>query len=255
MPAHNFKSILITGGSSGIGLAVARELATPGVSITITGQNEARLQAAKGLISETGAIVKAVNVDVSDADAMSTLINEADHTVPLDLVIANAGISAGNDQSVPPHNQIRRIISVNVIGVMNTVLPAMDLMAARGSGRIAIVSSIAGLRGLPTAPAYSASKVAVKAWGDAIRPGLRASGVGLSIIYPGFVISRITDQNTFPMPFLMPAEKAASFIVKQLVKGKASIAFPWPMVLMMRVMSMLPGPIFDWLMAKGPKKL
>lgn len=255
MSEHAFKSILITGGSSGIGLALARELAAPGISITITGRDSQRLQNAREAISNTGAEVEALEIDVADADAMRDLIISVDERAPIDLVVANAGISGGGDTSEPAHDQVRRIISVNVLGVMNTVLPASDILAARQSGRIAIVSSVAGLRGLPTAPAYSASKVAVKAWGDAIRPGLKDSGVGLSVIYPGFVISRITDQNTFPMPFLMPAEKAARIIARGLAKGKNTIAFPWPMVLMMRTLAVLPGPIFDWMMAKGPKKV
>ncbi|MDA8637352.1 SDR family NAD(P)-dependent oxidoreductase [Rhodospirillales bacterium] len=255
MTSSSFQSVLITGGSSGIGLAVAKELAAPGVFITITGRDTDRLSQVSSELSERGANVISTQCDVTDSLAMKNLTIDADARAPLDLVIANAGISGGGAPSQSHHDKARSIMQTNVLGVMNTVQPATDLMTSRKVGRIAIVSSLAGFRGLPTAPAYSASKVAVKAWGDAIRPGLRENGVGLSMIYPGFVKSRITDQNDFPMPFFMPAEQAAKIIVSGLMKGKDSIAFPWPTVLMMKMLSALPASIFDRIMAKGPKKI
>ena len=255
METSPFRSVLITGGSSGIGLAVAKELASPGVSLTITGRDSERLAHAETVLSTCGASVHLSQDDVADPGAMEKLISEADSRLPLDLVIANAGISGGAATSSSAQDQARNIMSTNVIGVMNTIQPAAEKMAARKSGQIAIVSSLAGFRGLPTAPVYSASKVAVKAWGDAIRPGLRENGIGLSLIYPGFVKSRITDQNDFPMPFMMSAEKAAKIIVRGLSNRKDSIAFPWPMVLMMRMLSALPASIFDRVMVKGPKKI
>lgn len=255
MIKSSFRSVLITGGSSGIGLAVARELAGPSVFMTITGRDETRLAHVADELSQTGASVVTTVCDVTDSDAMEKLINEADTRAPLDLVIANAGISGSRTSSNADHEKARSIMMTNVIGVMNTVHPVIDKMAKQKTGQIAIVCSLAGFRGLPTAPVYSASKVAVKAWGDGIRPALRENGIGLSLIYPGFVKSRITDQNDFPMPFFMPAEHAAKIIVRGLMKGKGSIAFPWPMVLITKLLSTLPAPIFDRIMAKGPKKI
>jgi len=250
-----FHSILITGGSSGIGFAIAKELAGSGVFLTVTGRDEERLNQIGNALSQMGADVITRACDVTDSVAMQNLIDEAEARAPLDLVIANAGISGGSSATLSAQEQARHIMQTNVIGVMNTVQPAIECMSARKQGHIAIVSSLAGLRGLPTAPAYSASKVAVKAWGDAIRPGLRTDGLGLSVIYPGFVKSRITDQNDFPMPFFMPAERAAKIIVKGLECGKASISFPWQMALMMKLLAMLPATIFDRIMVKGPKKI
>ena len=254
MTKSSFKSVLITGASSGIGAALAMELAAPGVAITITGRDPQRLQDVKKSIELKGAVVDARAIDVTDITAMSVLIADIELTNPLDLVIANAGISSSAGAADGDGVTTREVFAVNLAGVLNTVLPATTAMRIRGRGRIAIVSSIAGFRGLPTAPAYSASKIAVKAWGEAIRPQLSKDGIGLSMIYPGFVESRITDTNTFSMPLIMPAQRAAHIIVKGLHLGKRTIAFPWQMVWMMRLLAALPGPIFDALLARAPKK-
>lgn len=255
MGKASFESVLITGGSSGIGFAIAKELAAPNVYLTITGRDKDRLEQIDNELSQSGADVMTRVCDVTDSVAMQNLIDEAETRAPLDLVVANAGISGGSDATTSDQEKAHNIMQTNVIGVMNTVQPAIARMSIRKQGHIAIVSSLAGFRGLPTAPAYSASKVAVKAWGDAIRPGLKFDGVGLSVIYPGFVKSRITDQNDFPMPFFMPADRAAKIIVKGLERGKTSIAFPWQMVLMMKLLAALPSGIFDRIMAKGPNKI
>ena len=251
MKMPTFSSILITGGSSGIGRALATELAKPGVRITLIGRDQDRLDVAVQACRVKGAEAEGYILDVTDSHALTQLIDAADKARSLDLVIANAGISGGAGSDAKDADQTRRI---NITGVIDTVLPAAAAMRTHGHGRIGIVSSLAGFRGMPTAPAYSASKVAVKAWGDAIRPGLAKDGIGLSMIYPGFVESRITDANNFPMPMLMKAPHAAEIIHRGLAAGKHAIAFPWPMMLMMRLLSALPGPLFDALMARAPKK-
>ncbi len=254
MTNATFSSILITGGSSGIGRALAVELAAPGVRLTLTGRDPDRLDAAAQACRAKGAEAQAHVLDVTDSHGLTELIDKTDSARPLDLVVANAGISGGAGSDAKDGDQTRRIIDINITGVINTVLPAAAVMRRHACGRIAIVSSLAGFRGLPTAPAYSASKVAVKAWGDAIRPSLAQDGVGLSMIYPGFVESRITDANNFPMPMLMKASRAAQIVHHGLKAGNRNIAFPWPLVFTMRLMSILPGPIFDALMARAPKK-
>lgn len=255
MRKHSFTSILITGATSGIGRAVALALAGPGTNITVTGRDKERLDAIEKALADKGANVAAHLIDVTDREKMTEMMADAERRAPLDLVIANAGISSGGTSSEDMDGEVTRdIFAVNLAGVLNTVLPAATLMTSRRQGQIAVVSSVAGYRGLLSAPAYSASKVAVKAWGEAIRPDLADKGVHLSIIIPGFVKSRITDQNNFKMPFLMSAEKAADIIVRGLAGRKRTIAFPWQMVLIMRALTMLPGPIFDAIIKRGPKK-
>jgi len=252
MTQVKFTSILITGASSGIGKALALEYAAPGVHLALTGRNAERLAEVADAASAKGSYVLSEIVDVMDRVQMQVFIEKADATAPLGLVIANAGISGGG--TIPDDEATRDIFAINLAGVINTVLPAANVMRAHGRGRIAIVSSVAGYRGLPSAPAYSASKVAVKAWGDAIRPSLGEDGVGLTMIHPGFVESRITETNDFKMQFLMSADKAAAIIAKGLAKGKREIAFPKRMVWPVRLLCMLPGPLFDAIMARAPKK-
>jgi len=221
------KSILITGASSGIGEALARHYARPSVALFLAGRNAERLSDVARLCEEAGAAVFTIVLDATDSAGMSDWISQSDRQVPLDIIIANAGISGGTSGGVEPASQTRRIFDVNVGGVLNTVLPGFDVMSQREHGQIAIVSSLAGFLPLPSAPAYGASKAAVRHFGEAFRISASQRGVAVSVICPGFVHSRMTAANPFPMPFIMTGEKAARIIAKGLRKNRARIAFPW----------------------------
>lgn len=249
------RSILITGASSGIGAALARAYAGPGRLLALSGRNEARLDEVAQSCREAGAEVDARVLDVTDRDAMRQWIAEIDGRRELDLVVANAGISGGTADDVAEDDaRTREIFAVNLGGAVNTVMPAVAAMRGRRRGQIAIVSSIAGYRGSPGAPAYSASKCAVKAWGEGLRGVLADDGISVTVICPGFVTSRITDANDFPMPFLMSAERAAGLIKRRLAGAPAVIAFPLPMVATMWLISTLPAALAIRMLAATPKK-
>ncbi|OHC74770.1 MAG: short-chain dehydrogenase [Rhodospirillales bacterium RIFCSPLOWO2_12_FULL_58_28] len=249
------RSILITGASSGIGEALAMAYAKPGVFLTISGRDEERLEAAAENCRRRGAEVVAGIIDVTERAAMLKWIKDADDRHPLDLVIANAGTSAGSGGAAgESEEQVREIFAVNLTGVLNTLLPAIALMRPRKRGQLAIMSSIAAFRGMPGAPAYSASKAAVKAYGEALRGLLAPEGVQVSVICPGFVVSRMTAENKFPMPFLMDAGKAAQKIIHGLESDRPLIAFPWPMYMVMRIIGVLPARMADRLLNRMPKK-
>ena len=252
--AFSPRSVFITGASSGIGEALAVRLAGPGVRLALSGRNSERLEAVAERCRAGGATVDARTIDVADRAAMATWIGEIEAGRPLDLVVANAGISAGPGGGIEDEAQVRDIFAVNVIGLLNTVLPVVPSMAARGRGRIALVSSLAGFRGFPSAPAYSASKAAVKAYGEALRGTLRPRGVGVSVVCPGFVESRITAKNDFPMPALMSAEAAAAVIVRGLARDKGLIAFPWWIALGVRSLDFLPVALVERVLSRLPKK-
>lgn len=249
------KSILITGASSGIGWALALEYAAPGVHLALCGRTTERLDEISNLCRAKGAETTIERLDVQDRAATQKWVTEIDRNNPLDLVIANAGISSGTGVEGSEEEQTRDIFSVNLAGTLNTVLPLIERMKLRQRGQIALVSSIAGFRGLPTAPAYSASKAAVRSYGEGLRGRLAVDGIQVNVICPGFVRSRITDTNSFKMPFFMEAEKAARIIKSGLRRNKPRIAFPWQTYFLMRLITALPLSWTDSLLSRGPKKV
>jgi len=134
------------------------------------------------------------------------------------------------------------------------VLPAVDCMRPRGRGQVAIMSSLAGFQGFPGAPAYCASKAAVRVWGEALRGELHGAGIGVSVICPGYVRSPMTAVNDFPMPLLMDADRAARIIRRGLARNRPRIAFPWRLYAAVRLISALPPAFTDPLLRRLPKK-
>ena len=248
------RHLLITGASSGIGAALARHYAANGWRLSLSGRDETRLDAIREVCHQAGAQVTARALDVTGKNTMAQWIDEADHLQPLDLVIANAGISGGMSRGLDADEQLRLIFAVNLDGVLNTTLPAIAAMRRHGRGQIAVMSSLAGYRGMPGATAYSASKAAVKAYGEGLRGQLAGDGIRVSVICPGFVESRITDANDFTMPFLMPADRAAGRIARELERNRALIAFPWQMHLGIKLLSVLPSGWGTALMSRLPAK-
>ena len=252
----NPRTILITGASSGIGEALARRYAGSGVSLFLSGRDALRLEAVGAACTASGAAVSTKIIDVGDQQAMADWIADIDQATALDLVIANAGISGGTGGNGLRglDAATREIFRINVDGVFNTVHPTLTAMRGRRTGQIAIVSSVAGFVGMPSSPGYSASKAAVRSYGEALRGRYARDGVEVSVICPGFVESRITAANKFHMPFLMPVDKAARIIVRGLARNQGRIAFPWPTYAMIRLAAMLPVFIVEKLFSRLPDK-
>ena len=250
----NPRSILITGASSGIGAALAREYAAEGRRLALTGRDTARLAAVASDCRAQGAEVAERSLDVCDAPDLSRWIAEIDHAFQLDLVIANAGISGGTGGGGEDEQQLQKIFTVNVEGVANTVHAAIAPMTRRGQGQIALMSSLAGFRGFPGAPAYCASKAAVRVWGEALRGSLHGKGICVSVICPGYVRTPMTDVNDFPMPLLMPPERAAAIIRRGLDRNKARIAFPLRLYAAVLLTTVLPPGLLDPLLRRMPEK-
>lgn len=248
------KSILITGASSGIGEALALAYAAPGVVLNLSGRHAERVEAVAAACREKGAQAQGRVIDVSDRPAMAQWIDDIDARTPLDLVIANAGISGGTGGGGEGEAQLREIFAVNVDGVMNTVLPAVEKMRERRHGQIAIMSSLAGFRGLSGAPAYCASKAAVRSWGEGLRGSLYGEGIRVSVICPGFVHSRITAANRFRMPLIMDADRAARIIIRGLARDRGRIAFPFTLYALVRLFGALPTVLVDPLVRILPEK-
>jgi short-subunit dehydrogenase len=248
------RTILVTGASSGLGEALARFYAAPGVTLVLTGRNLARLDAVAQACGAAGAETRTATVDVNDRAFMADWLRRVDDGTPIDLVVANAGVSAGTGGDGETDEQARRIFATNLDGVMNTIHPLIPPMRRRRRGQIALMSSLASFRGFPGAPAYCASKAAVRVYGEALRSALRTEGIEVSVICPGFVRTPMTAVNPFPMPFLMEADKAARLIARGLARDRPRIAFPWPTYFGALALGLLPPWLTDRLMDRTPKK-
>ena len=248
------KSILITGASSGIGEALALAYAAPEIALALTGRDAARLDSVAAACRAKKATLHTAVLDVTERERLADWTLAVDGKTPLDLVIANAGISGGSGSLQSMDEVARRIFAVNVDGVFNTIHPILPAMGERKRGQIAIVSSIASFRGLPGAGPYSASKAAVRIYGEALRGRVRKHGIEVSVICPGYVRSRMTAKNKFPMPFLMDADRAAIIIRDGLAADQPRIAFPWPTYATMRLMSALPQFLSDRIFGRLPDK-
>lgn len=249
-PAH----IMITGASSGIGEALALDCAGPGIRLSLTGRDAGRLASVADACRAKGAVVTADVLNVTDRAAMADWLAARDGEAPIDLAIANAGISAGSGGAVESAEQSREIFAVNLDGVLNSIHPLIPAMTARGRGQIALMASLASFRGLPGAASYCGSKAAVRVYGEALRLDLAPQGIGVTVICPGFVVSRITAKNRFPMPFLMQAAPAARLIRQRLTRNPARIAFPWPTYAVSWLLGVLPPGLVDHVLMRAPRK-
>ena len=249
--------ILITGASSGLGQALAEQAAAPGALLFIGGRDPARLAETAALVRARGAEAETALVDVRDRAGMAEWIASCGR---LDLVVANAGISGGTGGEGEPEAQARKILEVNVTGVLNTLYPAIALMRGQAPGadgfrgRLCIVASVASFIAAPHAPAYCAAKAAARFMGEAMAPGLRRDGMLMTVACPGYIRTPMTAVNDFPMPGLMDADVAAARILVACRAGRVRVAFPWWLALAARAANLLPPRALGALMARGPAK-
>jgi short-subunit dehydrogenase len=240
--------VLITGASSGIGAALSRCYARPGVRLSLTARDPARLRQVSNLCRSAGAETEWETVDIADAETAGQWITDCDSQQPIDIVIANAGI--GGSAVIAPDTgetlaTAREIVATNILGVVHSVIPLLPRFAARGNGHVVIMSSLAAYVGLPHSPLYSASKAAVRVYGQALRRLLAPSGVRVTVVCPGFVETPMSVSVQGPRPLLWSAERAAERIVRGIERGEREITFPWPLVMLARLADVLPPGFVD----------
>lgn len=222
------ETVLITGATSAIGGALACEYAAPGVTLYLHGRNDERLQAVAAACQAQGAKVVTTQLDVRDFTVLRLWLEELG---PLDLVIINAGMNThiGPNGEPEPWDKVDALLDVNLKAAMVITYAVLRAMRARGSGQIALISSLAGHFGLPVTPTYSATKAGLKAFGEALRGWLAPEGIRVNVVMPGYVKSPMCDDMPGPKPFLWSPERAAKAIRRGLARDKARISFPFPL--------------------------
>lgn len=238
-----FETALITGGSTGIGEALVRQLVAEGCRVVFCARRQEKIDA---LCEELGERAIGIQADVSDPQRAEALVNEAEEILgSLDLIIANAG--RGRD--VPAHKltvrDVQDILQLNVQGAIATIVAGIAPMVRQQRGYLVGISSIASNRGLPTTAAYCASKACFSTFMESIRVDLRNTPIKVVDIRPGFIDTPLTKKNKFEMPFLMPSEKAARLILKAIKKGRPVYTFPWQMAIIAKILRLLPGPVYE----------
>jgi short-subunit dehydrogenase len=238
---------VITGASSGIGWALAKELAAQGCRVGLVARRRDNLAALAAEIDLAGGVTAFAAADVADRAALNAAVGEvAGKLGPVDLLVANAGVGAPTLLEPVNVPDIEKMFRVNVLGVVYSIEAVLPAMLQRGTGHLAAVSSMAAYKGLPGESAYSASKAAVNTYMEGLRIQLRDRGIAVTTICPGFVKTPMTEVNEFHMPWLVTAEDAARRMVRALARRKKVFNFPWQMGVLMRVTRWLP----DWVVAR-----
>lgn len=234
------KTVWITGAGKGIGRALALKMASEGWTVAASARTVADLEA---LATESGSNhIYAFPLDITDSEANRMVLARIEEKLgPLDLAVLNAGTHKPMSAANFDVKTVRHLVETNLMGTVNGLDALLPLFRSRGEGRVAVVSSVAGYRGLPSSAAYGATKAALINMCEALKPELDKEGVALSLINPGFVETPLTSENEFPMPFLVSPAAAAESIYKGLMAQKFEIVFPWKFAVLMKVLRFLPN--------------
>lgn len=257
-PTASGPVVLLTGAAQGIGRATAGSLAARGYRLALLDRAAGPLAALADELGAQGARVAARAADVCDSPALKEAITALEDEIgPTDILVACAGVGTLSSAVDLDLEGFRRMLDVNVLGVARTIEAVLPGMYARRRGHLVGIASVAGYRGLPWMPGYSASKAALATYLEGLRPVLKRRGVTITTVYPGFVRTGLTVETPFrrPVKMLEPAE-AAAYVVKAIVRRPRDATFPPSTALQMGMLRRLPSRLFDGLMDwVGPRAL
>ena len=245
--------VLITGATSGLGVGLAKHFARPGRTLLLTGRDEAKMAKTAAACVAKGAAVKSLAGNDLATEAGRVALREwaraRDAEAPIDLVVANAGVDAATC-GAPNKDDIadvtRRIFAINVDGAFATAFAVLDAMRARGRGQICLVGSLAGFAPLGGSAAYSASKAALKTFGESLRWQLMRDGVRVNVVCPGYVDTEMVRAQSFKVSGALGVEESAAIIARGLARDTPVIAFPSNLLMMQWMSSALPPVVRDF---------
>ena len=242
------KVVMITGASSGIGRGLALEIASRGAHLGLLARREDLLNEIVDEVKARGVKAVASSADVRDAQAVRNAADRFRNELgPIDILIANAGIgTADHILSLTPEHAAN-VIGINVLGAVNSVAAVLPEMVERDRGRLVAISSLAAYRGLAKSAAYCASKAALTSYFESLRIDLRHTGVGVTIIHPGFIKTPLTSGRAAKMPYLMELDYGVKKIVSAIEKEKKLYAFPWRLATIVRAGMLMPTAMYDWI--------
>lgn len=248
--------VYITGASSGIGQALALRYYEAGWSLALVARRTQVMEEWAAALKLDSARYAIYEADVAVLDSACDAANHCLQRQGLpDVVIANAGISWGVDTSQRDDLQaMQQVLAVNTMGVAASFQPFIQPMIQRGSGCLVGIASVAGIRGLPGHAAYCSSKAAVIAYCESLRGELRACGVNVVTLLPGYVNTPLTKDNPYAMPFLLSPQEFAGRAFQVIQRKKSYAVIPWQMGLVAQIMRLLPNSIFDRLLVGRGRK-
>ena len=235
------KNIWIVGASTGIGAELAKNLASRGARIAISARDTDKLNEVRASLQGIDHFV--YPLDVTDSDNVkSTAENISKDFGQIDSVIFMAASFKPHTSEQADLNVIKKIVDTNFTGALNVVYSVLPILKNQNSGQIVLCASVAGFRGLPSGQPYCATKAALINFAESLK--VENDKIDIRVINPGFVKTRLTDKNDFRMPFIISAEKAADYIVKGLMSKKFEIHFPKRFTYIMKIIKILPNPIY-----------
>ncbi len=249
--------VFITGASDGLGKAIAYQYAVTGADLFICARSTNKLSLiANELSSDYKVKCRFAHCDVTKIDDIRQAVDNCIESIGIpDIIILNSGISKNDDFRDFDTQIIKDIFEVNVFGIMNCLEVFIPILLKSGTSIIAGVTSLAEARGIPGNAGYTSSKIAASHLLEAARMQLKNTNIKIATIKPGFIKTNMTSKNSFPMPFVLEADKAAKIIIKKLNKGKTHISFPTPIALFSWFGKMIPARIYESIMSKFKKNI
>lgn len=245
---------LITGASSGIGRGLALALGKRGAHVVVAARRRDRLESLAREIDAAGGRGEPLVLDASDGDATHAAVRAVDARLPLDIVVANAGIGGITPGKKLDWTRVRDILQTNLVGAAATITGAVPGMVARGDGKVVAVASVAGFVGLPRFGAYSASKAGLITLCESLRIDLHGTGVSVTTVCPGYVDTDLLTPGK-KHPFLVSLDDAVATILAAVDRREAMCTFPAQIVVPLKAAQLLPRPLYEFVATRSSSKV